>query len=261
MSHTIRSTAIAGARLDRRVVAVRGRGRRHRPVSSERRPGPATSTRRSRRGSTARVAGTGLVDGVAPARSSSRSRCRTPPSRQSEPRVDALRARSRPHGRLRRRSRTRTATVVARRPRPGEVFLNARGRRRARRPRRRSACVIVYAGRSRASLRVRDVVRYDGRRDGRLGRCSCRSPTAQRLLGAAGSDQAHARLEPRRRRRPAPRSPTRSSPCSRRRSRRLGLEVDAVKQDALERGRRGRATRSCRSSRRSARSRSRPASC
>jgi putative ABC transport system permease protein len=183
MSHTIRADAIRSLGNTDEMVSARGAKVE---VGSE--LGSATGTRYFDRGAVARVdralAGSQLVDGVTPAIIEAAA-VQDPARRRNEPRVTLFAAdpaRMRGFGAI---VGTRGAVTLAG-LRPGELYLNEHAARELHA--RVGDRVIVFTGRRPASMRVRDIVRYDG---GGTSDSGALLPlgAAQQLLGHPGAVQ------------------------------------------------------------------------
>jgi putative ABC transport system permease protein len=228
MSHTIRSEAIGALGNTDELISARGAD-----VEVGTELGSATAVRYVDESAVARVdaalRGSALVDGVAPAIIEPVA-VQDPARRQNEPRVTIFAtdpARMRGFG---------TITGSDGRPapltelRPGELYLNEHAARELRA--RRGDRVLVFAGRSPAAMRVRDVVRYHGGGTTDFGALMPLA-SAQRLLGKEGTIKhvlvsnrggAESGAEP-------------SDAVVRRLApvlAPLGLEADTTKQDAIE---------------------------
>jgi putative ABC transport system permease protein len=228
MSHTIRGAAIESLGQTDELVSARGA-----EVQAGNELGEATGVRyfdeRVVERVDAAVAGSGLVDGVAPAIIEPVA-LRDPVRRQNEPRVTLFAtdpARMQGFGAI---ISTHGAQVSLSDLRPGELYLNdhAAGELHARVGDR----VLVFAGRSATPMRVRDVVRYDGAGTSDSG-AMVPLAAAQRLLGRPGrighvlvsnrgASESGAGLSDAVVRRLTPAVAG------------LGLEADTTKQDALE---------------------------
>jgi putative ABC transport system permease protein len=228
MSHTIRGAAIESLGQTDELVSARGA-----EVQAGNELGAATGVRSFDERVVARVdaavAGSGLVDGVAPAIIEPVA-VQDPARRQNEPRVTLFAtdpARMEGFGTI---ASTRGGAVSLADLRPGEVYLNAHAARELHA--RAGDRVLVFAGRGGTPMRVRDIVRYDGAGTSDSG-AMVPLAVAQRLLGREGrighvlvsnrgdaesggalSDAVVRRLNP--------------AVAG------LGLEADTTKQDAIE---------------------------
>jgi putative ABC transport system permease protein len=228
MSHTIRGAAIQSLGETDELVSARGAD-----VEAGNELGAATGVRyfdeRVADRVAAAVAGSGLVDGVAPAIIEPVA-VRDPARRQNEPRVTLFAtdpARMKGFGAI---ASTRGGEVSLADLRPGELYLNEHAARELHA--RAGDRVLVFAGRSAAPMRVRDVVRYDGAGTSDSG-ALVPLAAAQRLLGRPGrighvlvsnrgGSEAGAALSEAVLRRLTPALAG------------LGLEADTTKQDAIE---------------------------